>query len=144
MVEGATKAQYARVLELMGRWDEAADLAREVLDGATISQLVARPILAVLDVRKGRPSVEAELGATVADGIRRQRVPATGARRDRDRGARVDLPGARSCPSGNLPTSCGWASIAASAGPPGSSPAGCGVLAICPNPRPVSPSRTDC
>ncbi len=61
MVEGASKAQYARVLELMGRWDEAADLAREVLDGATISQLVARPILAAIDVRKGRPSVDAEL-----------------------------------------------------------------------------------
>ena len=60
-LEYSAKAQYARVLELLGRWDEAADLARDVIDSATISQLVARPILAVLDVRKGRPSVDAEL-----------------------------------------------------------------------------------
>ena len=61
-LEGYSKALLSRTLELMGRWDEASDLARDVLDAATISQLVARPILAVLDVRKGRSSAAAELG----------------------------------------------------------------------------------
>ena len=61
-LEGYSKALLSRTLELMGRWDEASDLARDVLDPGTLRVMVARPILAVLDVRKGRLSAVAELG----------------------------------------------------------------------------------
>ena len=60
-VEGYAKAMHARVLELMGRWDDATDLAREVLDGAPITQLVAMPILAVVEARRGRTTARAQL-----------------------------------------------------------------------------------
>ena len=61
-LEGYSKALLSRTLELMGRWDEASDLARDVLDPGTLRMLVARPILAVLDVRKGGTTGVAELG----------------------------------------------------------------------------------
>ena len=37
------RRSYAGSLELMGRWDEAADLARDVLDGRPSAVVVARP-----------------------------------------------------------------------------------------------------
>jgi len=55
------KGMYARVLELSGEWDEAADLAREALAGSAIAQMVALPILGVLEARKGRTSSPAAL-----------------------------------------------------------------------------------
>jgi DNA-binding CsgD family transcriptional regulator len=60
-LESYAKALFARAVELTGRWSEAAELAREVLDGAALPQLVARPVIAVIDARYGRPSARAEL-----------------------------------------------------------------------------------
>jgi DNA-binding CsgD family transcriptional regulator len=55
-LEASSKAQHARVLELGGHWDEAADLARGLADAAEISQMVSLPVLGVIEARKGRPS----------------------------------------------------------------------------------------
>ncbi len=55
-LEVYAKALNARIAELVGRWDEAADLAREVLDASAISLMVALPILGGIEARKGRAS----------------------------------------------------------------------------------------
>jgi DNA-binding CsgD family transcriptional regulator len=55
-LEGYAKALYARALELHGDWNEAANLAREVMDGAAITRMVALPILGSIESRKGRAS----------------------------------------------------------------------------------------
>lgn len=55
-LEGYAKAMYARVLELRGEWNEATDLARELLDAAAITQMVALPIVGVVEARMGRTS----------------------------------------------------------------------------------------
>jgi DNA-binding CsgD family transcriptional regulator len=55
-LETYAKALQARVLDFLGRWDEAADLARELSDAAAISQMVSLPILGAIEARKGRPA----------------------------------------------------------------------------------------
>jgi DNA-binding CsgD family transcriptional regulator len=52
---------YARVRELQGEWSEAADLAWELLEASAITQMVALPIIGVIDARKGRPQARATL-----------------------------------------------------------------------------------
>ena len=54
-LEAYSQALCARIAELNGAWDVAADLAREVLDMSAITQMVALPILGVIEARKGRP-----------------------------------------------------------------------------------------
>jgi DNA-binding CsgD family transcriptional regulator/tetratricopeptide (TPR) repeat protein len=60
-LEVYSTAMYARILELEGAWDEAADLARDVLSAAAITQMVALPILGVIDARRGQPTAHALL-----------------------------------------------------------------------------------
>ena len=55
-LEAYARALYGKVLELGGHWDEAADLAREVMRGSAITQMVALPILGAIEARRGRPS----------------------------------------------------------------------------------------
>lgn len=54
--ENHAKADYARVLELRGDWSEASDLARELLDAATITQLLALPVIGQIEARRSRPT----------------------------------------------------------------------------------------
>lgn len=60
-IAGSAGAQQARVLELTGSWDQAADIARELASRAAIIGMVALPILGVLESRRGRPSASAIL-----------------------------------------------------------------------------------
>ncbi|MEE8331092.1 MAG: AAA family ATPase [Acidimicrobiia bacterium] len=60
-LESYATAIYARVLELKGEWSEAEDLARDQLDRAAISQMVALPILGMLEARRGRATAPATL-----------------------------------------------------------------------------------
>jgi DNA-binding CsgD family transcriptional regulator len=57
-LEAYAKALIARVAELQGRWDEAADLVREVLDTSAITQMVAMPVLGGIEARRGRTSAQ--------------------------------------------------------------------------------------
>lgn len=59
--ENYAKTLKARLLELKGNWAEAEDLARHQLDSAAISQMVALPLLGVLEARTGRDSAPATL-----------------------------------------------------------------------------------
>lgn len=60
-LESYSTGIYARVLDLEGRWTEAEDLTRDLLDGAAITQMVALPILGALEARKGRTTAGATL-----------------------------------------------------------------------------------
>jgi DNA-binding CsgD family transcriptional regulator len=53
-LEAYAKALIARVAELRGEWDEAADLVREVLETSAITQMVAMPVLGGIEARRGR------------------------------------------------------------------------------------------
>jgi DNA-binding CsgD family transcriptional regulator len=52
---------YARVLDLKGEWSEAEDLARDLVDAAAITQMVALPILGVIEARRGRTTARPAL-----------------------------------------------------------------------------------
>jgi len=60
-LEGYAKAMYARVLDLTGAWAEASDLAREVQEAAAITQMVALPVIGVIEARRGRPQARSVL-----------------------------------------------------------------------------------
>jgi len=51
---GYLEATYARVLELKGEWSEAEDLARDLHDYGHMAQIVAVPVLGVIEAREGR------------------------------------------------------------------------------------------
>ncbi len=75
-LEGYSRAMYARVLELEGEWAEAEDLASDLLASAAITQMVALPILGVIEARRGREDAGAMLSqvwemAFVADEFQR-------------------------------------------------------------------------
>ena len=55
-IEAYARAIYARVLDLEGRWDEAADVARDLFAASAITKMVALPVLAAIEVRRGRTS----------------------------------------------------------------------------------------
>jgi len=55
-IEAYARAIYARVLGLQGRWDEAADVARELFAASGITRMVALPALGAIEARKGRAS----------------------------------------------------------------------------------------
>jgi DNA-binding CsgD family transcriptional regulator len=61
-LEAYAQALCARIAQLEGRWDAAADLAREVADTSAITRMVALPILGEIEARKGRPSASELLG----------------------------------------------------------------------------------
>jgi DNA-binding CsgD family transcriptional regulator len=80
--EGPARAQQARFLELAGSWDQAAEIARELAERAAIVQMVALPILGVLEARRGRPSAASILDrswarAKAADEFQRLSASAT-------------------------------------------------------------------
>jgi DNA-binding CsgD family transcriptional regulator len=52
---------HARILELEGKWVQAEDLARDLSGSWALSQMVALPILGVLESRTGRDSAQATL-----------------------------------------------------------------------------------
>jgi DNA-binding CsgD family transcriptional regulator len=58
ILEGYVSALYARALEMAGRWHEAADIARGLLDAASITQMVALPVIGTIDLRRGRPAAD--------------------------------------------------------------------------------------
>lgn len=60
-IENYATANYARVLELIGEWTQAEDLARDVLDSWTISKMVALPVLGMIEARTGRPTADSTL-----------------------------------------------------------------------------------
>lgn len=60
-LESYSTAIYATVLELKGEWDEAEDLARDQLDSAAITQMVALPILGIIEARRGRDTARTTL-----------------------------------------------------------------------------------
>ena len=60
-LEGYSTAIYARVLDLEGRWTEAEDLARDLLDAAAITQMVVLPVLGAIEARKSRGAAEATI-----------------------------------------------------------------------------------
>jgi DNA-binding CsgD family transcriptional regulator/tetratricopeptide (TPR) repeat protein len=70
-LESYGSAVYATVLDFMGDWEKAEDLARDQMDRMPLSRLVANPLIGVLEARTGRPSAhhtlseahEAALGA---------------------------------------------------------------------------------
>jgi len=55
-IEAYARAIYARVLDLEGRWDEAADVARDLFAASAITKMVALPVLASIEARRGRTS----------------------------------------------------------------------------------------
>jgi DNA-binding CsgD family transcriptional regulator len=55
-VEAYARAIYARVLDRAGRWDEAADVARDLVAASAITRMVALPVLAEIEARRGRAS----------------------------------------------------------------------------------------
>ncbi|MCJ7779574.1 MAG: LuxR C-terminal-related transcriptional regulator, partial [Acidimicrobiia bacterium] len=59
--ESYATAILARVLDLKGHWSDAEDLARDQLDGAAITQMVALPIVGIIEARSGRDSARATL-----------------------------------------------------------------------------------
>jgi len=82
-LEVYAEAMHARILELEGKWVQAEDLARDLSDSWALSQMVALPILGVLEARTGRDSARATLTqawemAVVADENQRL-VPAAAA-----------------------------------------------------------------
>ncbi len=60
-LEVYAEAMHARILELEGKWADAEDLARDLSDSWALSQMVALPILGVLEARTGRDSARATL-----------------------------------------------------------------------------------
>jgi len=52
---------HARVLELKGEWDQAEDLARDLLNRHALAQMVALPVLGVIEARTGRDSARTTL-----------------------------------------------------------------------------------
>jgi len=56
MLENYSTALYVRALDLAGNWTEAEDRARELLDGAAITRMVALPVLGIIETRRGRGS----------------------------------------------------------------------------------------
>ena len=75
-LEASSKAILARAFELRGRWDEAADIARDLVEAAVISQMVSTPVLGVIEARRGRASAAAVLAqaremASIADEFQR-------------------------------------------------------------------------
>ena len=61
MLENYATALYARALDMKGKWTEAEDLARELLDAAAISQMVALPIFGSIEARHGRDSARTSI-----------------------------------------------------------------------------------
>ena len=57
-LEAYSTALIARIAELEGDWDRAADLVREVLGGTAITEMVALPILGGIETRRGRPAAQ--------------------------------------------------------------------------------------
>ncbi len=55
-IEAYARAIYARVLDLEGRWDEATDMARDLFAASAITKMVALPVLAAIETRRGRTS----------------------------------------------------------------------------------------
>ena len=60
-LEKYSMAVYAKVLELKGNWTEAEDLARDLLDAGAITQMVAHPVLGIIEARKGRDGARATI-----------------------------------------------------------------------------------
>lgn len=56
LTEGYAQAKYARVLDLQGDWDEAAEHARRADLGPPFLRVVALPVLGVIEARRARPS----------------------------------------------------------------------------------------
>jgi DNA-binding CsgD family transcriptional regulator/tetratricopeptide (TPR) repeat protein len=61
-LEKYSMAVYAKVLEMKGKWAEAEDLARELLDAGAITQMVALPVLGIIEARKGRDTAGIAIG----------------------------------------------------------------------------------
>jgi DNA-binding CsgD family transcriptional regulator len=61
VLESYAKALHARVLELQGEWARAEDIARDLLEHPGITQMVALPVVGVLEARTGRISARATL-----------------------------------------------------------------------------------
>ncbi len=55
-LERVARGLHARMLELSGSWDQAADIARGLADEAAIGRLVALPVLGIIEARRARPS----------------------------------------------------------------------------------------
>ncbi len=60
-LEAYSIALQARALELLGEWTTAEDLAREQLTASPITQMVARPLVGVIEARSGREAGSATL-----------------------------------------------------------------------------------
>jgi len=58
---GYLEAMYARVLELEGEWNEAEDLARDMLDYGPMAQVYAVPVFGVIKARRGRTIAQTTL-----------------------------------------------------------------------------------
>jgi len=59
--ESYATAILSRILDLKGHWSDAEDLARDQLDRAAITQMVALPIVGIIEARTGRDSARATL-----------------------------------------------------------------------------------
>ena len=82
-IEAYATAIYARILELQGEWSKAEDLARDQLDGAAIVQMVALPVLGMIEARRGRDTAQTTLRqawemSEVADEVQRLAPTAIG------------------------------------------------------------------
>jgi DNA-binding CsgD family transcriptional regulator len=60
-IEAYARAIHARVLDLEGRWDEATDEARDLFAASAITKMVALPVLAAIEARRGRTSASTVL-----------------------------------------------------------------------------------
>lgn len=61
LMEGYARAKYARVLDLQGAWDQAAEHARMADLGPPFLRVVALPVLGVIEARRARPSARETL-----------------------------------------------------------------------------------
>ncbi|MEN8114342.1 MAG: AAA family ATPase [Actinomycetota bacterium] len=60
-LESYAYSLQARILEIQGDWAQAEDLARDLLDTVSISEMVVLPIIGVLEARTGRAATHATL-----------------------------------------------------------------------------------
>jgi len=82
MLESYSEGTYARVLELMGEWTKAEDLATDLINSMELSQMVALPILGGIAARRGQNTARSTLTqawemAVVADETQRMAPAAT-------------------------------------------------------------------
>lgn len=61
LLEKYAMALHVRVLDMKGKWTQAEDQARDLLDAAAITQMVVLPVLGTIEARKGRDTARSAI-----------------------------------------------------------------------------------